>query len=116
MCAFHHDDRIPDAMFLLLLPDHLHCGIKEDALVLDGLWFDKQIPKVVGHHPLRAMLGGIDTDNGKVLTTCFLNTRTYCSIWLLQRLPAGSAFLLHTTGSSNVVRHFGFSINWKVKV
>jgi hypothetical protein len=71
---------------------------------------DKEVPKVVGHHPLGSMLGGIDTDNGEVLTTYFLDTRADDSIGLLQRLSVtwlGSALL--TAGSSDVV-HVGFSV------
>jgi hypothetical protein len=56
------------------------------------------------------MLGGIDTDNGEVLTTYFLDTRADDSIGLLQRLSVTwLGFALLTAGSSDVV-HAGFSI------
>lgn len=56
------------------------------------------------------MLGGVDTDDGKVFTTNFLDTWTDHSIRFLQRLPAWLCFVLHTAGSSDVVRHVGFSV------
>ena len=56
------------------------------------------------------MLGGIDTDDGKAFTTDFLDTWADHSIRFLQRLPARLGFVLHTAGSSDVVRHAGFSV------
>lgn len=56
------------------------------------------------------MLGGIDADDGEVLTAYFLNTWTDHSIRFLQRLPAWFGFALHTASSSDVVRHVGFSV------
>ena len=55
--------------------------------MLERLRFDEQVPEVVGHHPLRAMLGGIDTDDREVLTAYFLDTGTNHAIGFLERLP-----------------------------
>jgi hypothetical protein len=55
------------------------------------------------------MLGGIDTDNGEVLTTHFLDARADDSVGLMQRLSdTWLGFVLLTAGSSDVV-HAGFS-------
>src|SRR6516162_10616293 len=108
--SLHHDDGVPDVVLLLSLSNHLHRHLDEDALVLDGLGLDQQIPEVVGHHPLRTMLGGIDADNGEVLTAYSLDTGTDYSTGLLQRLPAWLGFVLLTALSSDVVWHLGFSV------
>jgi hypothetical protein len=108
--SLNHDDRVPDVVPLLGLSNHLHRHLEEDALVLDGLGLDQQIPEVVGHHPLRTMLGGIDADNGEVLTAYSLDTGTDHSTGLLQRLPTWLGCVLLTARSSDVVRHLGFSI------
>ena len=56
------------------------------------------------------MLGGIDTDDGKVFTTYFLDARADDSVGLLQRLSdTWLGFVLLTAGSSDVV-HVGFSV------
>ena len=47
--------------------------------------FDEHVPEVIGHHPLRPMLGRIDAYDGKVLATHFLDTWTDDSIGLLKR-------------------------------
>jgi hypothetical protein len=56
------------------------------------------------------MLGGIDADNGKVLTAHSLDTGTDYSTGLLQRLPTWLGFVLLTALSSDVVWHLGFSV------
>ena len=84
--SLNHDDCIPDVVLLLGLSNHLHRYFEEDALMFDGSGLDNQIPEVVGHHPLRPMLGGINADNREVLTTHLLDTRANDSIGLLQRL------------------------------
>ena len=71
--SFHHDDGVLNVVLLLGLADLLDGQLKERCLMLHGLGFDEQIPKVVGHHPLRTMLGWIDTDNGELLTPDFLD-------------------------------------------
>ena len=56
------------------------------------------------------MLGGIDADDGKVLTAHFLDAGADDSVGLLQRLFAAWLGLgLLTTASSDVV-HFGYSV------
>ena len=80
-----NDNGIQDVVFLLRLVDHLHRQLEEDALVFDGLGLDEQVSEVISHHPLRSMLGRINADDGKVLTTHFLDTRTDDSVGLLQR-------------------------------
>jgi hypothetical protein len=56
------------------------------------------------------MLGGIDTDNGEVLTTNFLDARADDSVGLLQRWSdTRLGFVLLTARSSDVV-HAGFSV------
>ena len=108
--SLHYDDCVQDVVLLLGLSNHLHRHFEETALVLDGSGFNKQIPKVVSHHPLGSMLGGIDADDGEVLTAYFLNTWTDHSIRFLQRLSdTWLGFVLLTAGSSDVV-HAGFSV------
>ena len=87
--SFHDDDRVLDVVLLLGLANHLHGQLEEDALMLDGLGFDEQVPEVVGHHPLRAMLGRIDADDGEVLTAHLLDTGTDDAIGLLRGLLRG---------------------------
>ena len=73
--------------------------------MLDGLGFDEQVSEVVGHHPLRTMLGWIDADDGEPFTAHLLDAGTDDTIWLLQRLPSWLGFALLTAPSSDVVRH-----------
>ncbi len=54
--------------------------------MLQCLWFDEQIAKVVGHHPFRAMLCGIDTHDGELLTAHLLHARRDDTICLLHIL------------------------------
>ncbi|MCH7728035.1 MAG: hypothetical protein IH991_16395 [Planctomycetes bacterium] len=54
--------------------------------MLQCLTLDEQIPKVVGHHPFRSMLGWIDTHDRKPLTANFLDTRPDDAIWVLEGL------------------------------
>jgi hypothetical protein len=43
-------------------------------------------PKVVGHHPIRPMLGRIDADDGEPLPTHLLDSASNEAIWFLQVL------------------------------
>jgi len=69
---------------LLDLVNQLHRRFEEGPLVLKGLRRDEQIPEVVGHHPLRSMLGWIDAHDGELLAADFGNTRPDDAAWLLQ--------------------------------
>ena len=71
--SFHDDDGVLNVILLLSFANLFDRQLKESCLMLHGLGFDEQIPKVVSHHPLRAMFGRIDTDDGKPLTPYLLD-------------------------------------------
>ena len=84
--AFYHNDGIFDVVLLLSLTNLLDRHLEEWPLVLQGLRLDQHIPKVVGHHPLRAVLGRIDAHDREVLTTDLLNAGLmtllgFCNDW-----------------------------------
>ncbi len=79
--------------------------------------FDKQIPVVVGHHPLRPMLGWIDTHDSKPFTTHLLDARADDAIRLLQGLSLTRIRLaVRTVTRFYVIRHLDspYSGTWKV--
>ena len=59
-----------------------------------------------GHHPLRAMLGGIDADNGELFTADLLDVRANDAILFPYcRATAGLRLRFFPARASNVVRH-----------
>jgi len=75
------------AEVLLLRFANLHHGqLEEGRLMLQRLGLNEQIPEVVGHHPFRAMLCGIDTHDGELLTAHLLHARRNDTTGLLHIL------------------------------
>ena len=81
--SFHDDDGVLNVVLLLGFANLLHGHLEEGGLMLQRLGFDQQIAKVVGHHPLRPMLGRIDADDGELFTTHLLDPRCDDAGWLL---------------------------------
>ena len=75
-------------MLLLDLVNLFHGQFETRSSVLQDQRFDENIAKVIGHHPRGAMFGWIDADDGEMLPSHLLNTRTDDTIWFLQRVDA----------------------------
>ena len=56
--------------------------------MLQNLGLDEDIAKVIGHHPRGTMFCWIDANDGEMLPSHLLNTRTDDSIGFLQRFDA----------------------------
>ena len=89
--SFHDDDHVLNVVLLLSFANLLHGQLEEGRLMLQGLRFDEHISKVVGHHPLGAMLRRIDAHDGELLAADLLDTRANDTVGLLQR-PIVSGF------------------------
>src|SRR5690348_13464692 len=103
---FDDDQRVLDPVRLLSLADQFDGQLEVRRSVLERSGLDEQVSKVIGHHPLRAMLGWIDADDGEPLAAYFLDAGTEDAVGLLQR-PIGArlATALRTTVSLYAVRH-----------
>lgn len=84
--SFHNDDRVLNVVLLLRFANPRHGQLEEDGLMLKCLAFDEQISKVVGHHPLRPMLGRIDANDGESGAADLRDPGSNDPTWLLQIL------------------------------
>ena len=75
-------------MLRLDLMNLFHGQLETRSCVLQNLGLDEDIAKVIGHHPRGAMFGWIDANDGEMLPSHLLNTRTDDTIWFLQRFDA----------------------------
>ena len=67
--SFNDDNRVLDVMFLLSLANKCEGNLEMPRLVLKRLWLDEQFPDVARHHPFRAILSRIDTNDCKPVST-----------------------------------------------
>jgi hypothetical protein len=92
---------------VILEKPEIECGIYDST----GSRCLAMFSEVVGHHPLRAMLGSVDTDDGETFIAHLLDAGTDDTIRLLQRLDrVGFGFTVVTATPSWMVRHFGCSL------
>ena len=99
------DDGVLDVVLFLGLANQLDGQFEAGRLVLQCSRLDEQVAKIVGHHPLRAMLGRIHTDDGEPFTAHLLDARSDDAIRVLQRRVRAGFGSLVTATSSWMVRH-----------
>ena len=94
--AFDGYQHLGDAVLLLGLADQLHSQVEVGRLMLQRPGLDQDIPQVIGHHPLRPLLGGIDAHQRELLGTDLSDPSGQSTAGLLNRLR--KATLSHTMG------------------
>lgn len=85
--SFDNHDHVFDVVLLLDLTNLRHSHLEECRLMSQRLWRDKQLAKVIGHHPFGPLFGGINAHDGKSITADLGDARPDNAIGLLQVLP-----------------------------
>src|SRR5687767_458547 len=77
-CSFDDDNQILNLVLLLSLFNEGDCRLEMTSLVLKRSWRDKQLSKIIRHHPLGPMLCGINTYDGESVAADPYNSRRDC--------------------------------------
>ena len=118
--AFDGDDEVLDAVLFLGVSNQESGGVEMSGLVFEGAWLDEQISHVIGHQPLRALFGGIDTNEGELFSADLLDPWTQGAVRLLHGLPKLALFPANALGTiarmiSNVRGHLVSPLEGRIK-